>query len=295
MEEIALRLAGLDETILQLIGIYFTMVGVVIALFVFREEYFVRRATFYMLSAIGFFVSAIATWVLIDIEMLFGSQSLAVTFMITFGSAIALGFWVGWLGIGRSYDASGHRWSVLLAPIPFLNLILVFTPSKGGSARTYLFDRKWTNGYRAIAIGVLFMATGVAIDRFAASNFLAVSQGSFTQFTDQQLLEMRVQQAGLEQTLREMASGLGEPRRVDEVTMLVDLEATGSVLRRTYEVDLPVFAIDGDFRALIEAGVCAYAPFEPVLRAGATIREVYVSPNGSVFGEVSVSRAECRN
>jgi len=77
------------------------------------------------------------------------------------------------------------------------------------------------------------------------------------------------------------------------VTTLASIEADGSRLMRTYVVTREDFTLTDQFRVKIQDIVCAYAPFTPLLRAGATIEEVYVKTDGSLIGTHVVSQRSC--
>ncbi len=106
-------------------------------------------------------------------------------------------------------------------------------------------------------------------------------------------IEFMIRSEGLEATLRAMTADSQTPITVDEVTTLARIEADGTQLRRTYVVDLEAVSITDEFRAGIENGICAYGPFIPLLRAGATIREIYVKPDGAPIGAHMVTRDVC--
>ncbi len=47
------------------------------------------------------------------------------------------------------------------------------------------------------------------------------------------------------------------------------------------------------FREIIQNGICAYTGFIPLLQAGASMREVYVKPDGTQIGAHLVTREIC--
>jgi hypothetical protein len=120
-----------------------------------------------------------------------------------------------------------------------------------------------------------------------------VEQAQTEPASQQASLEFMVRSNGLPETLRLMTVDSQPPIVVDDVTTLARIEAVGNQLRRTYIVDLEGMTISNEFRAGITNNICAYSPFIPLLRAGATIREVYVDRGGREIGAVMVTRNEC--
>jgi hypothetical protein len=97
----------------------------------------------------------------------------------------------------------------------------------------------------------------------------------------------------LESTLKIMAGGVQLPIVVDEATTPSRIEAIGTVLRRTFVVDLEGAEMTNEFRTGIVQSVCAYQPFKPLLLGGATIEEVYIRTDGSEIGRQAMTRETC--
>ena len=64
--------------------------------------------------------------------------------------------------------------------------------------------------------------------------------------------------------------------------------------RDAYIVNINGWKVTEEHRARSSNAICAWPPFQPIIWAGGTIREVYVERNGRVVGAVMVTRNECR-
>ena len=106
-------------------------------------------------------------------------------------------------------------------------------------------------------------------------------------------IEFMVRSQGLEKTLRLMVADTQTPITIDNVTTLARIEADGTQLIRTYVISRPLKTISDELKASITNGICAHGPFIPLLRAGGTIREVYIKPDDSPIGVVLVTRNLC--
>ncbi len=101
---------------------------------------------------------------------------------------------------------------------------------------------------------------------------------------------------GLEETLRVMAAEAAAetPIFVDDVTVLSRIEARGTMLRRTYSVDLVGMEITEEFRSAVREVVCDWPAFQPLFQAGGAVQEVYVERGGRDVGVLTITQAECR-
>ena len=64
-------------------------------------------------------------------------------------------------------------------------------------------------------------------------------------------------------------------------------------MRRTFIVDVEGATLTEAIRASRRNAVCAWPPFESVLRAGGSIQDVYVEQDGREIGVVIVTRDAC--
>jgi len=196
--------------------------------------------------------------------------------------------------MARSRDAYGHGRMAALAFIPLANLWLLLTPSKNTMSANRTPTIPLLTGGLGVFSGFVVLMAAVAVTVFIEQEMNRIVERAQTEpASPRASIEFLIRSQGLEETLRLMAMDAQTPTSVDEVTTLTQIEADGAQLRRTYVVDLDLATISEEFRARITNGICAYGPFIPLLRAGATFREVYVKVDGTVIGSVMVIRDTC--
>jgi hypothetical protein len=111
--------------------------------------------------------------------------------------------------------------------------------------------------------------------------------------TPEEWVEKSIRSKGIEATLREMAVDQ-TPTKVDSATTMTRIEADGTQLRRTYVVTGTASALPDAMKSEIAAWICAHPPFVKLLRAGASVKEVYVRTDGSQIGAQLVTGVLCK-
>lgn len=97
----------------------------------------------------------------------------------------------------------------------------------------------------------------------------------------------------LQSELRRVAANARTPMTLNEGITISRIDATGEQLLLTAIVDVQGIVISDSFRRAATADVCAYKSSIPLLRAGATIRIVYLGRSGREIGSVTTTRHEC--
>jgi hypothetical protein len=208
--------------------------------------------------------------------------------------SIVVGFFFGQIAMARSRDAYGHGRLAALAFIPIANLWLLLTPSKNAVSANRAPTIPLLTGGVGVLSGFVVLITAFALTAFIEQEIDRQIERALTDPASQQMsIEFMIRSEGLDATLRALTADPQTPITIDEVTTLTLIETDGTQLRRTFVVDLVTFSIADVFRASIENEICTYAPFIPLLRAGANIREVYVKPDGALIGEHMVTRDVC--
>lgn len=140
----------------------------------------------------------------------------------------------------------------------------------------------------------MLFAASVGVTVYIEEQGRRMEQQAQTEPASQQTgIEFMIRSNGLEETLQLMSAESQTPITVDDVTTLARIEADGTQLRRTYIVDLEGMTMTEEFRVGSRNGICAWPAFEPILRAGGSIREVYVERSGREIGAIMVTRDEC--
>lgn len=93
--------------------------------------------------------------------------------------------------------------------------------------------------------------------------------------------------------LRSIAAQTHTPMALSNATTLSRVEALGSQLLLTVTVPQPGTPVTEAFRNQITSGVCSDASMTSLLKAGASIRTVYLNPEGHQVGAIMITRQEC--
>jgi hypothetical protein len=93
--------------------------------------------------------------------------------------------------------------------------------------------------------------------------------------------------------LRNTAANTKVPLKLDEITTVSKIEAVGSELLLTAVVATNETSISDADRSRLINNICAYKSSAPLLRAGASIRVVYLQQSGHQIGAAMATRQEC--
>ncbi len=182
----------------------------------------------------------------------------------------------------------------LLAFIPIANFWLLMTPSKHAISANRVPTIPILSGGLGVVTGFILLAATIGVTVYIEEQARQMEQRAQLEPMSQQAgIDFLIRSNGLEGTLKLLADESQTPITVDNVTTLARIEAIGTQLRRTYIVDFEGMTMTDQFQRGSRNGICAYEPFEPLLRAGATIREIYVERSGREIGAVMVTRQEC--
>ena len=294
LEEFAIQYASQSEDALGLIGLGLAVVGAVIAALVRQSRAELARAPYFVYSAlIVFVVSAVGIiWLQATPAMTGGYLWLLVT--ISLGASIAGGYFLYRIAMARSRDAYGHSRKAFLAFIPIANFWLLLTRSKHEMSAHRAPSIALLSGGLGVLSGFVLLAATVGVNVYIEEQARMLEQQAQTDPVSQQAaIESMIRLHGLEETLHLMAAESQTPITVDDVTTLAGIEAAGTQLRRTYVVDLEGWSMTEEFRRSSRERICAWAAFEPILRAHGSIREAYVERSGRQIGSVTTTRDEC--
>ena len=185
---------------------------------------------------------------------------------------------------------------MFLAFIPIANFWLLLARPKDEMSVYRVPTIRLLSGGLGVLSGLILLAATVGVNVYFDRQFRLMEQQAQEEPASQHdAIEAMIRSSGLEETLRAIAavSGTNTPIPVDEVTTLARIEAAGMQLRRTYVVEAGGMTLTEEHRARSQGAICAWPPFEPILRAGGSIREVFVQRSGDEIGTVIVTRDEC--
>jgi hypothetical protein len=294
LEDIALKFVSQSEGASQAIAYGLLFLGAIGSGITNKSNAELARAPYFAYSSLIVLLVSALQFIWLQTPSALAGGYLWVLMVVSIASTIVGGFYFGNIAIARSRDAFGHGRMAALAFIPFANFWLLLKPSKKMISANRTPTIPLLTGAMGILLGLamLIAMAGVNVYIELEGNRL-VKRGQTKPAIQQASIDGLVRSLGVEKTLRLMASANNAPISVDEVTTLARIEADGMQLRRTYVVSIAIDGISEEFRASIINGLCAHIPFIPLLRAGATIHEVYIKTDGSSVGEVLVARDTC--
>ena len=279
-----------EETIKQ-IGYGLVVVGAIIAGIVVRSRVEMARATYFAYSAlVMFLVAAVQVVWLLSVPAMTGGY-LWVLMAISLASWIASGYFLCGIAMARSRDARGNARMAFLAFIPIANFWLLFARSENEASTHHASTTPLFSGGLGVVTGFVLLAAAVGVSVYTNEQSRTLEQQALNDPVS--LIGIMIRSKGLEEALRLIAAESQTPIAVDEVTTLARIEAAGRRLQRTYLVDREGWKITEKFRTRVRDGICAFSAFQPILRAGGTIREVYTDRSGREIGAVMVMRDEC--
>lgn len=294
LEELAVQYINQTEGNLRAIGYGLIIFGGIIAGATSKSKSEMVRAPYF--ACLTFLTLAASATQIVWLQSLpaMAGGYLWTLMAVDVVTIIVVGFFFGLIAMARSRDAYGHGRLAALAFIPIAGLWLLMTPSKNAVSANRAPTIPLLTGGAGVLSGFVVLITTAALNVLIEQEINRQVERIQTEPALQQMsIEFMIRSEGLEATLRAIAADLQTPIMIDEVTTLARIEAYGAQLRRTYAVDIKLFSITDEFRAAIDNRTCAYRPFIPLLRAGATIREVYVKPDGVPIGAHMVTRDGC--
>lgn len=290
LEELAIKFVSQDEDKLGSIGLGITVLGFVVAAIVqSRSKGELQRSPYFAFSALLLLISSALTFMWILTEQAVARGVLWMLVGSVFLSIALMGYFYGVISLARSRDAFGTGRYAILALIPLANLVLHLKASKNALSPNRIPTISLLSGRTGIASGFVMAGASIVL----SAGFQVQSDRMVENADPEQGIAFLVRSQGLDGALETIATESQIPIALDEVTTLASIKADGSRLMRTYVVTRGDFILTDQFRAKIQNTVCAYAPFTPLLRAGATIEEVYVKTDGSLIGAHAVTQHSC--
>ena len=286
MEELAWQYATLSESNPQGVSWTITVIGAVVAAFTTKSASELQRAGYFACSGLFFVLMAgvsVGVLPMIVPAIIGGYFSLVVGLEVL--TSLVFGFFYGRIAMARSRDAYGHGRAAALAFIPLANLWLLTTPSKNKISANRVPMIPILSGGLGIVSGLVMLTAGVAISAYSTVEAERVVQKANA--------EGGFNERVIDQALEQMAAELTAPLTVDEVTILVRMEADKKTLRYVYEISSNLETLSSSMRTGLVQHNCTYEALKPVIEAGATIEHLYLRSDGAEVGTVTVKREVC--
>lgn len=294
LEQIAIQFVNLSEATLQQIGLGLTVLGAIIAALVTRSKIEIARAPYFAYSALILLLVSSAQIVWLQSLSAMTGGYLWVFMLISLTASVFSGFFFCRIAMARSRDAYGHGRMAFLAFIPIANFWLLLTRSKNAVSANRAPTIPILSGGLGVITGFVFLAAALGVNVYIEEQARGIgARAQMEPMSQQASIDFLIRYNGLEGTLAVLADESQTPFNVDNVTTLARIEAVGTQLRRTYIVDFEGMTMTEEFRQGSRNGICAHPPFMPLLRSGATIREVYIERSGREIGAIMVAREDC--
>ena len=298
LEELAVEFVVESGESFGLVAYGLFVAGAIFAAIVVRSKVEIARAPYFAYTTIIVFaVSAVQiVWQLTAQAMTGGYLSVIVA--VWFAACIVGGYFLCDFAMARSRDAYGHPRMGFLAFIPLANFWLLLTSSKNKNSANRAPTIPLLSGGLGVLTGFVVMAATAGLNVYLGAHARPMEPAADLDPSSQQAgIEQLIRTEGLEETLRIMAAEAEAqtPVSIDDVTVLSQVEAHGSMLRRTYSVDLAGAEITEEFQSMVRETVCDWPPFRALFQAGGAVQEIYVETTGRDIGVLTITQAGCRH
>lgn len=294
LEDIALQYVNQTEDDIRLISYGLVILGALIAGMTTRGKAELQRAPYFAYSALLLFGGAALQFVWLGSLSAMAGGYLWALASIEVISTVLIGYAFGVIAMARSRDAFGHGRYAALAFIPLANFVLLLKQSRNDLSVSRIPTIPLLTGGLGVVSGLVVLIASVAFSVLLEREINRSIEQAQTEPASQAAgVDFLVRAKGLDATLHAMATDTQTPIIIDEVTTLTRVEAQGTQLSRTYLVDLETVSVTEKFRASVESSICAHQPFEVLLKAGASIREIYAKVDGIAIAEHVVTREDC--
>lgn len=268
------------------------VLGAVIAGLVARVSFNMQRVVyFFSFGAIVMVsTSASAVWISFPAAML--ADSVWILAAITVVAFLLTGYFFGVAAIARSRDAYGHGSMAPLAFIPLANLWLMLRDTASPKQLNAVHQVTSPGGPLGVVLGVaLLIFAGIAGRAIEEQVSLAVATIESDPAYQRKALQRSVGNDGLATTLKNIASEVLTPAKVDGITTLVRVEADGTTLRYINDVTDSSARITEELRAFLTKQVCA-SGLRELIKEGATVEYRY-DARTSWLGTITVNESRC--
>ena len=294
LEDLAINFLSQSEDIHFQIRLGLLGVGAIVAGIITRSKAELARTPHFAYGALIIFTVNAVEIVWFQVFAAAAAGYLWVLTVISLTAPIIGGYSLCRIAMARSRDAYGHGGMAFLTFIPIANFWLLLTRSKNEISSNRGPTIPLLSGWRGVLVGFVLLVAASGVNVFIKEQVRMMEHEVQTESgSPQAMIDSMIRSNGLEEALRRIAAQAKTPITVDEVTTLARIEAAWTQLRRTYIVDLEGMTMTEELRSRSLDGICAWPAFEPILRAGGSIREVYVERGGREVGVVMVTRAEC--
>ncbi|MBR2654907.1 MAG: hypothetical protein IKD58_00145 [Loktanella sp.] len=194
----------------------------------------------------------------------------------------------------RSLHASNDTVKAWLGFVPILNLWLIFAGPDNEHVQSYPrggFSRFIVDPILVIgALLVLGLSQVVSDATLSSSAFETGDSSAF-----EALLQANIQDMSVEDTFTAQARLISAalPLRIDEITLLTEVQAKGRTLSLNYDISEQLSGFDSGFRQTLVNFQCGSEGFGDEIRRGGSVIMTYRVPDRSTIATYTITPTDC--
>ncbi len=293
MDQFLVSLLLLDE--MAIVGISFLLIvagGILAAVFLNVNTSFRRVSYIWFIALLGLALTISQfLWVLTPAAADAGMLSPLI--IIAMGSFAMFGAGLYFSSAARSRHISGGTSNAVLGFIPLANLWLIF---KAGGTHGTDVERKPRSALSRFVFDPLLVVAALCILMLSQGIDKALQNTTYYEASDSQVLSNLLADA---QTLEESFAAEARlsraqlPIRIDESTVISEIEARGETLIITYDVEIEISGFRTDFKTTLAQLQCAPEMFGSDIARGGIVEMIYRGPNDRVIETFKITQKDC--
>lgn len=283
----------LDEGAMIALSFLLIVAGGVATAFLTKVQFPLRRVSYFCsIAALGLMLSlSQISWAMVPAAADGGFLSLIV--IAGFGFFALFGAGIYYVSAARSIHITGDTGKAWMGFVPLANLWLML---KGGGSHGVEAEKTSRSAVSRLALDPFLVLCGFLVLAFSQGVDKILEDSPLFRISDSQTLTNLISEA---QTLEErfateaMMSQREMPVRADEMTVMTSVEAEGTTLRITYQVEREVEGFRPDFKQTLADMQCAPDMFGNEIAKGGTVEILYLAPSGRTIELYEITQVDC--
>lgn len=291
MEALAYQILQIGDVGSRAVSWVIMVLAAAIAVAATQYEWRVGRAKYFLLLGLIWFLAGLSNLVPIAVPGAVKGQYLGPVVILIYALLVPLGALAGIFSAARSLDVYGTRNKWIYGFIPIANLVLLFGKPQ---------ERRPGGAMRAIAstgmvlAGLLLIAMGTGIEKSAARSVeQARARMADDPVAQRMAIRLEIKANGMQSALREFASGIAVPLKVDAISTIIDVPVKANTLTYVYEVTGSNLNFGHSWNDIMMNSMCTSDNFSELITLGAVISRRYLDPSKNLLGEVTASTPLC--
>jgi len=290
MDRFSVKVLLLDQTDMTLLCLVLFVIGGVLGSVLFTVRFSLRRVSYLWWFALINLALALSLglWAFVPVAEEAGQISILVASGLAVFVAYGAALYVS--SAARSNHIAGNTGKAWLAFVPLAILWLMF---KGGSAGTGAARRPALARYVLDPVLVCLALLTLSVAQGVING--AASEPAYSLSDSPALQRIRTRAQSLEESFATEArlTRPALPLRINEITILRDVEADGATLRLTYDVERDIGELGESFRLLLAQDQCSSRMYGIDLARGGRIVTTYIGPTGRQIATYRITHADC--